>query len=169
MLFTKTSRYQFSVPKEHLRYRLLGNNLTIHNMNFEVLERDHALHIIPNGEDLSKPKALPIAQVDLKEDGRKTNVVVTTSMRQHDSGGPLLVLLFCSFLFIASFILLYIGKDPMLTWFLWGTSGIIFAILIIRLQMGYFSYVRKIRTYVRVKGDQVAADVHRQLFKHKLN
>ncbi|MCW3120951.1 MAG: hypothetical protein JWQ38_443 [Flavipsychrobacter sp.] len=168
MLFTRTRRYQFSVPKEHLRYRLLGSHVKIHNMDFEVLEKEQKLHIIPHAEQVNTIKTLPITYVELKEDGNKTKVVITSEMRKLDTGGPLLIIIFCAFLLAASIVLLYIGKDPMLTYAMWGVAVFIFTLFLIRMQLGYFDYVRKIRSYMQLTGDQITKDVRQQLFKHKL-
>lgn len=167
MLFTRTFQCKFSIPKEHLRYRLVGNHVKIHNLDFEVLDKENALQIIPHAEQLHTIKTLPITHVQLEEDGNKTTVVITSKMRKLDYGGPLLILAFCAFLIVASFVLLYIGDDPLLTYAMWGVSIIIFTLFCIRMQMGYFDYVRKIRGYITFMGDQITTDVRRQLFKHK--
>lgn len=169
MFFTRTRRYQFSVPKEHLRYRFVGNHVKIHDMDFEVLEQDHSLHIIPHAEQVNSIKTLPITYMELKEEDGKTKVVVTSKMRRLDKGGPLLIIVFCTFLFISSFILLYIGKEPALTYTMWGIILLILSLFIIRMQLGYFDYIRKIRNYIQLKGNQITRDVRQQLFKHKLN
>ena len=138
-------------------------------MDFEVFEENHSLHIIPQTEQVYALKTLPVTHVELKEDGNKTKVVVTTSMRKLDSGGPMLVLCFCAFLVLASFGLLYVGKDPVIMYSLNGMALLIFTLFFIRMQLGYFDYVRKIRDYVKYKGERVTTDVRRQLFKHKMH
>ena len=168
MLFTRTRRYQFSVPKEHLRYRFVGNHVKIHDMDFEVLEQDQKLHIIPHAEQVNAIKTLPITYLELNEENGKTKVVVTSEMRKLDTGGPLLIIVFCVFLLITSFILLYIGKEPVLTYMMWGATLFILTLFLIRMQLGYFDYVRKIRGYIQYKGDQITTDVRQQIFKHKL-
>ena len=70
-------------------------------------------------------------------------------MRKIDSGGPQLVVIFCAFMFIASFILLYVGGERMITYTLLGIASTIFAVFLVRMQMGYFDYVRKIRAFVK--------------------
>jgi len=168
MFFTTTYRYNFSIPIDHLKYRLIGSQVKIHNLEFEVLEQDHSLRIIPNTEEVNSSQTFPVTEVELKEDGNKTNVVVTSKLNRVDSGGPIVVALFCLFLLLASIIILYVEKEPVITIIIGTFSLLFFTVFLIRMQMGYFDYVRKIRDYIKLTGDQVTTDVRRQLFKHKL-
>ncbi len=169
MIFTRTCQYRFSIPKEHLKHRFVGNHVKIHNLDFEVQDNEHYLQIIPHAEQINSIKTLPITRLSLEEDGNKTKVVVTTKMRKLDSGGPMLIMLFCVFMIVTSVVLYYIGQEPLITYSMLGVTGIIFLLFFIRMQMGYFDYVRKIKAYVKFKGDQITTDVRRQLFKHKLS
>jgi hypothetical protein len=151
MFFTRTQKFRSSLPKEDFKNRLLGNHVKIHNLDFEVTEKDHLLRIIPHAEQVNAIKTLPITHVDVKQTGDKTNVVVTSKMRRFDAGGPMLVVLFCTFLFLASMVLLYVGGEQSITYTLLGISVLIFCIFWVRLEMGYFDYVRKIRAHVKSK------------------
>ncbi len=168
MFFTRTHQYKFSIPKEHLRFCLVGNKVKIHNLDFEVQEQDNYLRLIPQDEDVDAGKTLPVTQLELKEDGNKTNVVITSKMRPIDSGGTLVMLILCLFLFLGSFILFLVSKDPIVTISLCAFSLLIFTVFMIRMQASYFDYIREIRTYIKFSGDQITSDVRRQLFKHKL-
>src|SRR5580698_139439 len=110
MLFTRTHRYHFPVTKEDMKNRLIGKHVKIHNLDFEVLEKGPSLSIIPHAEQVVAIKTLPITHVDLKEDGGKTKIVITFRMRRFDSGGPMLVLLFSTFMLIAA-VVLFMVKD----------------------------------------------------------
>ena len=151
MFFTRTQRFRSSLPKEDFKNRLIGNHVKIHDLDFEVTEKDHLLRIIPHAEQVNAIKTLPITHVDVKQAGDKTNVVVTSKMRRFDLGGPLLVVLFCTFMFLASVVLLYVGGEPSITYTLLSISILIFSIFWVRLEMGYFDYVRKIRAHVKSK------------------
>jgi hypothetical protein len=167
-MFKRTHQHRFSIPKEHLKYRLLGHHVTIHDKDFQLLEEDQDLSMVPTADQAGSIASLPITQLELKEDGNKTEVVITSKMRETDSGGTLVLLLFCVFFFIASLILLFIGKEPIVAITLSGISVLIFIFFLIRMQVGYFDYVRKINTYIKDTGDEITTDVRRQLFKHKL-
>lgn len=158
MFFTRTHRYKFSIPKEDLKNRLIGKHVQIHNLDFEVLEKDQTLRIIPHAEQVDAIKTLPITDVDIKEEGGKTNVVITSRMRKLDMGGPMLVIIFCGFLFGASIVLFFAApKELQITYTLLGMGLFTFIVFTIRMQMGYFDYVRKIRAYIKSRGEAVAS------------
>ncbi len=158
MLFTSTHRYQFSISKEDLKNRLVGKHVKIHDLDFEVLEKDHTLSIIPHAEQVNAIKTLPITEVDMKEEGGKTKVVITSKMRKLDLGGPLLIVIFCSFLFGASVVLWFAAPNEVqIIYTMLGIGLLIFTVFTIRMQMGYFDYVRKVRAYVKNKAEGVAA------------
>ena len=168
MFFTRTHQYNFSIPKEHLKFRLVGNRLKIHDLDFEVQENGNSLIVNPQDEDPDSNKTLPFIEVVLNGDGNKTEVVITSKLRKIDAGGPVVMLMLCLFLFLGSFLLLYVSKDPVLTVTLCSFSLLIFTVFMIRMQVSYFDYIRKIRIYIKFSGDQITSDVRRQLFKHKL-
>jgi hypothetical protein len=151
MLFTKTQRYHSSTAKEDFMNRMTGKHVSIHNMDFEVVEKEDSLTIIPHAEQVEAIKTLPITKVDLKKNGNEMDVVVTSKMRKLDLGGPLLVVIFCTFLLLISFVLLYVQRQAQITYTLIGISTLIFSVFYIRMQMGYYDYVRKIRSYVKSK------------------
>lgn len=151
MLFTRTEKFHSLIPKQDLRNRLIGGHVRIHNMDFEVTEKDHLLRIIPHAEDVNTIITLPITHIDVKEAGNKTNVVVTSTLRRFDAGGPMLITIFCIFLFLVAMVLLYIGEDRLISYILLGISLSIFAIFWVRLEMGYFDYIRKISAHIKSK------------------
>jgi hypothetical protein len=148
-MFTRTTRYHFPITKAELKSRLIGKHLKIHNLDFEVFENGGYLTIAPHAEQINTIKTLPVTNVELVEEGNGTKAIITSKMRKLDSGGPQLVVIFCSFLFIASFILLYVGDEKLITFTLLSIGSIILAIFSLRMQTGYFDYVRKVRAYVK--------------------
>ena len=161
MFFTRTHSYKFSVSREDLKDRLIGKHVKIHNLDFEVLEKDHSISIIPHAEQVDAIKTLPITQVDLKEEGGKTKVIITSRMRKLDLGGPMLIVIFCGFLFGASVVLFFAAPHELqITYTLLGIGLFTFLTFTIRMQLGYFDYVRKVRAYVKSRGEAVAASVN---------
>ncbi len=134
---------------------MIGKHVKIHDLDFEVLEKreGHTLSIIPHAEQVVAIKTLPITHVDLKESGGKTHVVITFKMRKFDSGGPMLVMIFCTFMLIASAVLFMVKAEPSLSYTLAGISLAILIVFSVRMQTGYFDYIRKIRAYVKGKGE----------------
>lgn len=160
MFFTRTHKYHFPIPKEELKNRLIGKHVKIHNLDFEVYEKDAMLSIIPHAEQENAIKTLPITNVDLRETPKGTTVIISSHLRKLDAGGPFLVVIFCIFLFITSFVLLYVGGEKMITYTMLSIGLVIFSIFCVRMQMGYFDYVRKVRAYVKSKGAPVAAEMN---------
>ena len=166
-MFTRRHLYKFSVPKDHLKYRLIGNHVTIHDLDFEVLEEDQDLSIKPAIEEEFQKKALPVTHVAFREKGNKTEIVITSSMRAIDAGGQIVSMTFCIFFMIGSFSLAFTGGNPVITVVLCTVSMLVFVFFLMRLQLGYFDYIRKIRTYIKRTSDQITTDVRREIFKHK--
>ncbi|MCW3123907.1 MAG: hypothetical protein JWQ38_3399 [Flavipsychrobacter sp.] len=149
MLFTRTQRYHSSLPQDVFINRLIGKHVKIHDLDFEIIEKGNTLRIIPHAENIESIKTLPITNVALEHKGQETDVVVTSHMRALDSGGPQVIMAFCLFLMLASVILLFVDGQPQITYTLMGIGALIFAVFCVRLQMGYFDYVRKIHAYVK--------------------
>lgn len=153
MLFSRTYRYQSAMPIEDIKSRLLGKHMRVHDMDFEVFEKDLMLRIIPHAEQETTIKTLPITHVELKGSGSKTQVVISSKMRKIDSGGPLLIVIFCTFMLIAALLFFLFGKQEYLsfTYTLLGISIAIFIVFWMRMETGYFDYIRKIRDHIKTQ------------------
>ena len=149
MFFTRTQKYQFPVPQEAFRSRLIGNHLTIHDLDFEVYDNGHKITIVPHTENIKDLKTLPITYVAMQDDGNDTRITITSKMRKIDYGGPLLIVFFCVFLFVAGIILFFVGGEPQISYTMLALCTLVFTIFWVRLEMGYFDYVRKIRNYIK--------------------
>ena len=152
-MFTRTQKYQSSTPKEDLKNRLVGHHVKIHNMDFEVYEKEQTLRIIPHAEQEEGIKTLPITKVEMSQEGNKMKVTVTSKMRKLDAGGPLLIVTFCTFMIIAAAIMMLVGGEPVIAYALLGIGSGILLLFFVRMQMGYFDYIRKIRTYIESQMD----------------
>ncbi len=152
MLFTRHYKYETSSSVEDVKQRLIGKHVKIHNMDFEIYDKERMVKIIPHAEQETNIKTLPITHVEFKGKGAKTAVLISSKMRKIDKGGPMILLIFCFFLMAAALtMLLSIKEDgfeiyayPMI-----ALSLVVFIIFWIRLESGYFDYVRKIRDYVK--------------------
>ena len=166
-MFTRTHRYVFSIPKELLQYRLIGNNISVRGLVFRVSEEDHALSILPYTEDRNSAHAFPATELQLEDDGNNTQVVITSSIRKVDSGLPLLLSMLCSVLLVAAVLVLYFAHEPVVAVAMCACTLLLLLFLFIHLQKGYFGYVRELHSYIKHTGDQITKDVRLQLFKHK--
>lgn len=151
MLFSRTYRYSSSKPIEDIKSRLCGQHIKVHDMDFEVSEKDSMLRVIPHAEQETSIRTLPITHVELRNIGAKTQIRISAKMRKIDSGGPLLIVIFCFFLLLASIFTVIFGGNEYrnYTYILLGISLFIFLIFWIRMESGYFDYVRKIRNFIK--------------------
>ncbi len=153
MVFSRTYRYVSNLSAEDIRRRLTGQHMKVHNLDFEVTEKGQMLRIIPHAEEVESVKTLPITHVDFKDRGNQTQVVISSKMRRIDKGGPMLVVTFCLFLLIAGIVAYSVGSDDasyaMYAYVLVGIGVLIFAIFWMRMETGYFDYVRKIRNHIK--------------------
>lgn len=153
MVFSRTYRYNSNLSAEDIRRRLTGQHMKVHNLDFEVSEKGQTLRIIPHAEEVESVKTLPITHVDFKGRGNQTQVVISSKMRRIDKGGPMLVVIFCLFLLIAGVVAYLVGDQDasysMYAYVLAGIGALIFAIFWMRMETGYFDYVRKIRNHIK--------------------
>lgn len=163
MLFTRHYSFQSSMSEQEIKKRLIGQHVKIHNMDFEIYDKERMVKIIPHAEQETNIKTLPITHVEFKGKGANTQVLVSSKMRKIDKGGPMILLTFCFFMLAAALIMLLSIKEegfeiyafPML-----AASVLVFIIFWVRLERGYFDYIRKIRNYVKklsTEGVAVAA------------
>lgn len=151
MIFSRTYRYQTSMRIDDIKSRLLGQHVKIHNLDFEVLERDKVIKVIPHDEQDSHVRTLPITNIELSGKGDKTQLIISSDMRKIDSGGPMLVVVFSFFLIIAGLVFMVLGKGEYKIYsYVFGGGGLAIQILFwLRMQNGYFDYVRKVRDHIK--------------------
>ena len=151
MFFTRTYKYSSAKSADDIKHSLLGKHVRIHNLDFEIFEKDSMLRIIPHAEQETNVKTLPITHIELSGGGEKTEVVISSKMRKIDSGGPMLILVFCLFLLIGSVMFFLFGQNEYAsyTYSLLGASLLFFSVFWLRMERGYFDYIRKIRDYVK--------------------
>ncbi len=151
MIFSRTYRLTSSMKAEDIKGRLLGKHLQVHKLDFEVSEKDRMLKIIPHAEKVTDIKTLPITHIKFKGNGDKTQVFVSSKMRKIDSGGPMLIVIFCFFL-VAAGVIAYVSHpqaNMAISFTLAGIGLAIFLIFWMRMQTGYFDYIRKIKDFIK--------------------
>jgi hypothetical protein len=137
-----------------MRTKLLGQHMSLHNLDFEVQEKDErTLRIVPHAEQITEVKTLPITHVAFKEGNNagKTQVVISAHMRRIDQGGPTLIVVFSLFMLLAGAIGHFAGSEEYASYTLplFGLGALLFIIMWVRLETGYFDYVRKIRDHIK--------------------
>lgn len=152
MIFKRTYRYNSPLQAEDIRQRLIGKHIQVHHLDFEILEREKMLKIIPHAEDTNAVKTLPITHVEMQGAGTAgTKITLTSKPRRIDIGGPYLIVIFCLFCIVGASILYLMNPEesqwPSITMI--GVGLLIFIVFWLRMEAGYFDYTRKIRDYVK--------------------
>lgn len=151
MLFRRSFSYSSNQSAENLKKHFLGQHLKIHQLDFEIMEKDGHLKIIPHAENSDQVYTLPITRLRFEQKGAGCVVRGVSKPRRIDIGGPYLILIFILFALIAA-VALYLKADASYhttVYILLGISIAVFAILWIRMEQGYFDYIRKIKSWVK--------------------
>lgn len=152
MIFKRTSRLKTTLSLDEVKDRLSRKQFKVHDMDFEIAEKERMLKVIPHAEHIQSIKTLPITHVDVQGNGATgSRIVLTSKPRRIDVGGPYLIVIFCLFCIVGASIFYFINPDesfmPPLT--MAGVGILIFIVFWIRMESGYFDYVRKIREYIK--------------------
>lgn len=151
IFFNKTYRYKSPLSADAIKSKLIGQHFKVHNLDFEVYDKEDKVKIIPHAEQEDDIKTLPITSIDIKGNGSGSDITLKSKMRRLDSGFPTLVMIFVTFLLMAALLLYMFGGEgyEMQTYIIAGIGVLIFLYLWIKLQSGYFDYIRKIRDHVK--------------------
>jgi len=150
MIFNRSYQFKSSKSITALKECLVQKHLKIRNFDFESIELNNVIKIIPHAENTDQVTTLPITNVTLKEKNNKTIVNVETHPRRIDAGGPYLLIVLCLAIFFAGFCIgLYGGPDQTMTSKIMVGMGLgVFVLFWIKMELGYFDYVRKIKSWV---------------------
>jgi len=151
MLFARSYRLTTTKSVDHIKSALIGRQFKVHNLDFEIYERDKFIKIIPHAEMEKNIKTLPITHLELEGKGDTTNVKVSYKIRKLDQGGPYLIMLFCLFLAVGA-VLFYFMGGPAYDGFTYTMAAVcilLFAGFWIKMQTGYFDYNNKIKAYIK--------------------
>lgn len=153
MFFNRSYRFSSTQPADSLRQKLLGRRTTVHGLDFEIVDTDHGLRVVPHAEEVEAVKTLPVTRVQFKTRNNKTDVTLFAHMRRIDLGGPLLVAFFALFMILAGTIGYLRSQEEysLYTLPLIGIGIVVLAVMWIRLETGYFVYVRKVRDFIKAQ------------------
>jgi hypothetical protein len=153
MIFNRSYRVNSSKPLDAVLDNLKGQHIKVHNFDFEVYDKDGTLRIIPHAENEDGITTLPITRLNLKPKKSGTEINIDTHPRRIDIGGPYILVIFCLVIFFLGLIVgIYGGKDyEQTSMVLTILPLVIFSIFWIKMELGYFDYVRKIKTWVKTK------------------
>lgn len=146
--------YSFSSTKNvaEIKKNLLGQHLKVHDLDFEIFEKNNSLKIIPHTEFSERSiYTLPITKLTFKENNGKVTINMMSKPRRIDVGGPNILMIFILFALITAIILYVKGGEGYykVVYVIFAVALSIFALFWFRLHQGYFDYIRKIRNWVK--------------------
>lgn len=153
MIFNTTSRIKSKFSPETIKDKLLGQRVMVHQLDFEVLESNGMLKVIPHAENIDGLKTLPITHIEMQPQTEETTITISSKPRKIDVGGLYLILAFVVFMFAVAvyFWKAYPDETFIVPLSLLGVGVVIFVVFMIRMQSGYYDYVRKIRHFLQSK------------------
>jgi hypothetical protein len=151
MIFRRYYTLQSSQQADSLKKNILGQHLKIHHLDFEIKEHNGDIKVIPHAENDDQVYTLPITRLRIIPKGNTSVVKMLSKPRRTDIGGPYLLLIFIFFALIAGVLLYFLGKGEYdnTAYILVGIALIVFALLWIRMERGYFDYIRKTRDWLK--------------------
>lgn len=153
MIFIKYFSIESKKSVAQLQKDLLGKHLKVHDLDFEVVERDGTIKILPHAENDDHIYTLPITKLKLVDKQGGSTIKGICKPRRIDIGGPYLLMIFITFAIIAALALLKYGEGNYNTsaYILLGISAVTYLILFFRMQKGYFDYIRKIKAWTKAQ------------------
>lgn len=151
MIFRRYYTFQSKQNSETLKQKLLGQHLKVHSLDFEIFDKGNSIKVIPHAESDDHVHTLPITELKFKPNGTGTTVKMRSKPRRIDIGGPYLLMMFVTFAFAAGLMLYFFGNHDYdnAAYILAGIAVVIFLLLYIRMEQGYFDYIRKIKKWVK--------------------
>ncbi len=154
MLFDKKYKIPLQVSPEVFKERILGQHFKVHDLDFEVydhVEDDGIIKIIPHAESVARTtNTLPITHLSIEKDDSTTgeHIEAFFHIRKVDKGLPLFFILLFSGLVIAGIIGINYEALAKTSKLLLGIGAVGLLITFLKLNRGYYDYIRKIRAWV---------------------
>ncbi len=150
MIFRRYYTFKSKLNAEDLKKKLLGQHLKVHELDFEIFDKGEDIKVIPHAEADEHVHTLPITRLRIKTEGSGSVIKMLSKPRRIDIGGPYLLMVFVTFAVIAGVLLYVYGEGAYNTtaYILVGIAGFIFVLLWLRMEQGYFDYIRKIKKWV---------------------
>ncbi len=152
MIFRRSHTINVNISKDEIRKKLIGKHFDVHGLDFEVMEKDGTMKVIPHTE-LAEEKVytLPITHLRVVEKNGKNQIKMKFKPRRIDIGGPTIALFFIVFIMIAGITMYMSGEDDykMASFGMVGFGLLMLVFFGLRMNAGYFDYIRKIRSWVK--------------------
>jgi hypothetical protein len=153
MIFNRSSSLQSKKSVSEIKSVLIGKNFLVHNINFEITDLHGIMRVLPHAEEIAGERilTLPVTRVILSDNSNGTKVKLSSHPRRTDIGGPMLLMIACILFFVVGLLLLYKGSADVrsASILMIGISATIGLLFWIKMEFGYFDYVRKIKNYIK--------------------
>jgi hypothetical protein len=150
MIFNRTYTFKSSHPKNVLHNKLVGQRIQIHNMDFEVMEKNDMLKVIPHAENSTELKILPITHLKMETHSNDTTITLKSKPRRIDVGGPYLLVIFCIFIIIIGLgFFIFQPGTYLMPAIMAGSGVLVFGVFWFKMQTSYFDYIRKIKSHIK--------------------
>ncbi|MEZ5047748.1 MAG: hypothetical protein R2831_12240 [Chitinophagaceae bacterium] len=150
MIFRRYYNLKSKKSAKEVTAKLLGNTFNVHNLSFEITQRDNNIKVIPHAEKSEKIYTLPITRLKVTDNKTGSSIKMMSKPRRIDIGGPYLLLIFIFFAIVAAFVIYFYKKDYINSAYVLAIVALFtFIILWIRMEMGYFDYIRKIKKHIQ--------------------
>lgn len=151
MIFRSYHTIRSEKNAEEIKAALLGKHLQIHDLDFEIYDKGDCIKIIPHAEIEKHIYTLPITRIQVNQQTKGSILKLMSKPRKIDVGGPYMVVIFIVFALLAALMLLMFGKGVYdnTAYALAGISAMAFFLLWLRLQQGYFDYIRKTHKWIK--------------------
>jgi hypothetical protein len=152
MLFNRTFYLKSQKSPAQISTSLVGQHLKVHDLDFEVFLKDEVIKIIPHAEEKEGVLTLPISNITLSKKNDTTSIKLSTHPRRIDIGGPYILMILCIFAIVAGYLLGATNTEyTEASKVMMGIGALVAAIFWIKMEFGYFDYVRKIKNWVKEK------------------
>ncbi|MBL7764660.1 MAG: hypothetical protein JNJ58_01080 [Chitinophagaceae bacterium] len=151
MIFRKYYTIQSKKNPEELKKYLLGQHLKVHSLDFEIYDKGDSIKVIPHAENDDHVYTLPITKLKINKSANGSIIKMMSKPRRIDIGGPYLLIIFIFFAVLAGVLLRIYGQGEynITSYILVGISAVAFIILWMRMEQGYFDYIRKINRWIK--------------------
>ncbi len=154
-MFEKKNKITLEVDGATFYKRVMGKRFHVHDLEFEVYDAPNEkgeIKIIPHSENVRRTTTLPITLISVFENSEPPYVLAHYHMRSIDIGLPKFLTIFFAGMFLFGIITFFSSQGFKSTGMIFMSIALIgFLIMLIRLNSGYYDYIRKINHWLEAQ------------------
>jgi hypothetical protein len=153
MIFNRTYNLHSTKKNSDIKSSLLGKKFPVHKIEFEIVDVNGITRVVPHAEEIEGERilTLPVTRISITDANNGSKVKLSSHPRRTDIGGPMLLMIACILFFIVGLALYYKGTEDVhgAAKIMLLISSITAILMWIKMELGYFDYVRKIKNYIK--------------------